>query len=335
MIDTSNGNFTYGTAITKANMALTKISANTLTVNSPTSSTFTGGLNVNGGTLVMDFANMATPVDMVNNANVLALGGGILSVKGNSGTDTSQTFNNVTINAGAGQILVNPNGASRTATVNLGALTANTGSSLLVGKASGASGTAVITTTSVGDGTGIYGGRVVYTDGNGNYDWATTISGGSPYTLSAYNSYETNADNWNYNPSGTANVIIADGIINGVIGGIYTTIGGPYTTMNSLKLTGSSSYTVTNDATALVTLTSGGLLISRVGCTHPFQWDADDRWWRLDRATVQQQCGDSQHGHHPAPAGWSRPVRHAVPYPAELLHRRHLHQRGDPGHQCR
>ena len=53
------------------------------------------------------------------------------------------------------------------------------------------SGAAIVTTISTPDATGIYGGRIVYSSGvaNTGYDWATTTSGASPYTLSAYTGY--------------------------------------------------------------------------------------------------------------------------------------------------
>ena len=94
---------------------------------------------------------------------------------------TSQTFNGTTVGSGGGQILVTPNGGTST-TIVLGALdTTAAGASLLVGKTPGdaSTGTVTITTTTNKDATGIYGGRVVFSNGTANtgYDWATTASG--------------------------------------------------------------------------------------------------------------------------------------------------------------
>ena len=103
------------------------------------------------------------------------MGGGIFSIKGNGTGSTSQTLGNVTVNAGAGQILINPNGGTGT-TLTLGTITATAADgSLLIGTAQNA-GTGTITTTSAKNATGIYGGRVVFTDGTGvNYNWADHV----------------------------------------------------------------------------------------------------------------------------------------------------------------
>jgi len=153
---------------------ITKTGAGTLTLNSSAASNFTGGLSVNGGTLTEDFANMGATADLINGVNTLALGGGILNVKGNSANNSNQTLGNVTINAGGGQILVNPNGASRTAALTLGTITATTtGGTLLVGKTSGAAGTATITTGSAPDPTtGIKTLALIRKDEPGGlFDW--------------------------------------------------------------------------------------------------------------------------------------------------------------------
>ena len=59
-IDTTSGNFTYGTAITKANMGLTKLGTNALTLSG--ANTFSGGVTLSAGTL------------NINNAGALGTG---------------------------------------------------------------------------------------------------------------------------------------------------------------------------------------------------------------------------------------------------------------------
>jgi len=248
-ISTGSGDFTYGTSLTNANMGLAKLGANTLTLTN--ANTFVGGLAVKGGTNMFDFGSMATPTDMVNSGNALTLWGGTLRLKGKSSGSTSQTLGNLTQNSGGGQILLDANGGGGT-TLNLGTLTAATaGGSLLLGKAAGAGGgTVTITTTSAADGMGIYGGRAIFTsDGGTTVDWAATVSGGSPYTLSAYAGYETAEGNWR-NLSTTTNVSLS-----------AAPTAMDDTTMNSLKLSG-GTYNVTINATKTLVLSSGGLLIS-------------------------------------------------------------------------
>ena len=187
------GNTTINSVLATSG-GLVKDGPGTLTFNSSSVNTFTGGIVLNNGTLVEDFIGVGSTANLLNSGNALTMGGGTLIIKAkDSSTAASQTFGNVAIAPGAsmtsatagsgGQILLNPNGG--TATLTLGSLTASTaGGALLMGK-SADSGTATITTTSAKDANGIYGGRIVYTpDGGTTVDWATTISSSSPYTLS-------------------------------------------------------------------------------------------------------------------------------------------------------
>src|SRR5262249_20072131 len=131
---------------------LTKTGTGTLTLNGSAANTFTGPVSQKGGTLVVDFANMATPTDLIPNTNLLAFGGGTVLIKGNSSGITSQTAGSATVNAGAAQALVNPNNGTST-TFNLGPITATAvGGSLLVGIAPGAgAGTGSVTTSTSAD----------------------------------------------------------------------------------------------------------------------------------------------------------------------------------------
>ncbi len=170
---------------------LTMAGSGTLTLNGAAVNAYTGATTVNGGTLLLDFSNLASGTNLINSSSTLALGGGVFQINAKSSGSTAQTLGNETVNAGGGQILVNPNGGTGT-TLTLGTITDTAaGGSLLIGEAASAgTGTLTITTQSPKDATGIYGGRVVFTsDGGTTVDWATTASSSSPYMLSAYSGY--------------------------------------------------------------------------------------------------------------------------------------------------
>lgn len=58
-------------------------------------STYQGLTSVSGGTVNLDFSNVATPTDMIVNTSQLVLGGGTLEITGKSGAvSTAQTFDN-------------------------------------------------------------------------------------------------------------------------------------------------------------------------------------------------------------------------------------------------
>lgn len=225
----------------------TKTGQGTFTYNSGGAGGLGGGLALNGGSTVLDFVNLGTPTDLLVTGQALSFGGGLLTVNGKSSGTTSQTFGNVSVNSGGGQILVNPNGAALTTNVTLGSITATAaGSSLVVGKTAAATGTATITTTTDKDATGIYGGRVVFFNGTANtgYDWATTASGASPFTLSAYSGYTAmpltgGSTTVNYSTS-------AGGLLSGALA------------VNTLKIV--SSATALDIAGNTLTVNSGGLL---------------------------------------------------------------------------
>ena len=239
-------------------VGLTKLGGGTLTLNPFTAGSFTGGVRVNGGTLALSFTGMTTtsnPTTVIGNGNALSFSGGAMTVTGrNAATTSSQTFLGVTVNAG-GSLLVNPSGGTST-TVALGSLGTlgswPTGSSLALGKVLTATGAAIITTTtlptnSLTDGTGTYGSRIVFGDGTAStgYNWATTLTGVSPYTLSAYSGYVAAATSG----TDTNNSSIT----------ATTTLAGALTT-NSLKLDNPAATQTLELDTNLLTLSNGGLL---------------------------------------------------------------------------
>ena len=85
---------------------LTKTGAGILTVNSSIGQALTGGVTVNGGTLILSLANLATPTDLVPASNTLTVGGGTVSITSKSGATGSQSFSNVVLAKGNSQIRV-------------------------------------------------------------------------------------------------------------------------------------------------------------------------------------------------------------------------------------
>ncbi|MCX6967528.1 MAG: autotransporter-associated beta strand repeat-containing protein, partial [Verrucomicrobia bacterium] len=122
-----------------AKVLFSKTESGTLTFNGSAVNTFTGGITVSGGTVALDFANLATPTNLVNSANALTLSGAVLtpnatlSIIGKSSGDTAQTFASMAIGSGVNTISLTPNGAGTTTLTITSATptrTANKGSSL-------------------------------------------------------------------------------------------------------------------------------------------------------------------------------------------------------------
>jgi fibronectin-binding autotransporter adhesin len=125
-------------------LALTKRNTGALNLTGTAVKTFTGGLNVNGGTLTIDYTAAGSPLtDLVNAGNAVSLGGGTLGVKGATSGTTSQSFTNgVNFASGTSGVTVNKNGGTST-TLNLGTITHSVG-----GVASFTSNTALAATVS-------------------------------------------------------------------------------------------------------------------------------------------------------------------------------------------
>jgi len=219
---------------------------------------YTGATAVNGGTLSLDFANLVTPTNLISASSPLTLGGGSVVITAQSGAaSTSQSFASTTVNTGGGSILVDPNSGAG-ATVNLGSLGTLTaypaGSSLVVGSAvTNNTGGVTFTTTTLPtngltNGSGIYGGRIVFANGTADtgYDWATTTTA-TPFALSAYSGYSAFAS--------TGTVSGTNYSLNGGISGVGTE------SLNTLKViaTGAGQSLAQNAATTL-TVNGGGLL---------------------------------------------------------------------------
>jgi fibronectin-binding autotransporter adhesin len=249
------GNTTISGAV-EGTGGLTKVGSGTLTLNSSITNTFNGGINVNGGTLALDYANTAASTDLVT-SQALNFGGGNLILKGKTGSNaTTQSLGNVTVNSGGGTLLTDPNNGTST-TLTLGSLSATaSGGSLTVGKAVTANtGNINITTTTDKDATGIYGGRIVYANGTANtgYDWATNTGGAGPYALSAYSGYSA------------LDLTVGSDTLNSRITASRT-LGGARVT-NSLKIENPAATQTLALGSNLLTLTSGGLLVTGTNAT--------------------------------------------------------------------
>jgi len=219
-IQNANNTFTLNQAVNTAFSSgsggnFYKMGAGTLVLTN--GGNFTGATGLGGGTLELNESNGSSI-----GSTALIFAGGTLDVLGAASGSTVQNFtgfvdpyggDNVTLgnsgsgpNIGGGTLIVDSNtgDGTQSTTVNLGTFsqgigahsgTSNAGSTLDLAIAG--NGTSTVTTTTAADstggggaGTGIYGGRVVYTAG-GTTNWATsTLNGAGSYTISAYNGYE-------------------------------------------------------------------------------------------------------------------------------------------------
>ena len=119
-----------GTATVLAgSVGLIKAGAGTLILNGSAVNTFTGGLNIKGGTLTLDFTNLATPTNLINSGNALTLGGGTLSILGKNvaAATSAQTFGSTTLASGGSVVSLNKGSSATSVTLNLGQVTVNPG----------------------------------------------------------------------------------------------------------------------------------------------------------------------------------------------------------------
>jgi autotransporter-associated beta strand protein len=257
---TQNGTLTAGSfraetgtvraVLAGAAVGLTKETTGTFTLNGAAANTYTGDTTVNRGTMIVDFANMAAPTDLIDSNSALVMGGGTLQVKQKSATVTSQTFNGTTINPGASTITAtNVSGSSiNTLTVGLGAIGQNVGG--VVNFVLPTSGQGAITTSNGSDASGILGRwattglttllQYAANDGNGNVVAYTGATEATPADLSNMTSPSTN-----YSFAAGA-----------------TMVGGSYLKGNTLRYTGAAAGTLEIGAASGTanTLTLNGLM---------------------------------------------------------------------------
>lgn len=225
---------------------LTKAGQGTLVLNKAnTYGDATRGTIVRSGTLQIDANNGGS----VNSASALTMNGGTLLLTGKTADVTSQSILGAMTLGQFGSTIRADGGASTSTTLNLGAITATTAGGTLNFSTTGTT-VPVVTTTSDKDATGIYGGRITYNGSN----WATTASGGSPYTLSAYAGYATL--NTAVGAADTANSLLT-------AGGTTSITGGPGTRQtNTLKIANAGAGSLDIVAGNTLTLAAGGLLFT-------------------------------------------------------------------------
>ncbi len=137
--NTGGNNVTFSTAMTPstASRPFYKSGVGTLTLNSATTNSFTGGVNLYGGVLLLDFANLATPANLLATNQQLIVSGGGLTVKGKSVGSTAQTFSQLNfVTDGQGSLVLNNNGGSGVS-IELSTINRNAGSTLDVDLSAG------------------------------------------------------------------------------------------------------------------------------------------------------------------------------------------------------
>lgn len=227
--------------------------------------TFTGGLVVNGGQLVLDYNTNST---VVNSANTLTFGnpaataglasipssGGTLKLVGKTSGTTSQTLGNATFLSGQARIVIDPNGGggttltlgntwSRNAAQGLLYLELPTGATLtssptLTNGLIGAAGTAGYAV--VNDGTGV--GFATVTGGN-----VVRFTGAT--TLNATNSTASTGAT-NFKSSGNLTLAAGPDALNTLdidtSGGGTLNLNTTTATVSGLLFTGTGDYTISN-----------------------------------------------------------------------------------------
>jgi fibronectin-binding autotransporter adhesin len=172
----------------------------TVTLNGSVVNSYSGSTTVNGGTLLLNFANLATPTNFINSASSLSMGGGALSILAKSSLATSQSFAGLNVTAGANVISVNSNGGGGT-TLALNAITQSAGSGGTVKFTLPASGSITTTTANTNS---MIGGWAIIDNGNSTYSWAAN-NGSNVIAAAATTTTAGAANNWA--PSG--NVTLA------------------------------------------------------------------------------------------------------------------------------
>jgi autotransporter-associated beta strand protein len=118
------------TTIIGGAVGLTKLGTGTLNLNSSAVNTFTGGVRVSAGTLVLNYNNLATPTNLIDPTNALQINNGALTITGKNvaAATTDQTFADTSLGAGVNTINIAKGVSATSATLNLGMLTVNSGS---------------------------------------------------------------------------------------------------------------------------------------------------------------------------------------------------------------
>jgi autotransporter-associated beta strand protein len=213
---------------------LIKAGSGTLTLSSNNNANYTGKTTVLGGTLSLNFNNLTTaPTTIISSLSQLELGGGTLNIIGKTTTTNTQTFNNTTLLAGGSRTTRTLNTATAL-NFNFGTITRNPGAGLDFVVLS--LGTGGVSVNNVNDASGLMGG------------WATVEAGANFAAITAgkVGAYAA------YSATYAAGANVENGIL--------ATIGGAPISINSLRF--NAANTVTLDATAGLTVASGGVLMT-------------------------------------------------------------------------
>jgi fibronectin-binding autotransporter adhesin len=181
------------------NTGLSKFGTGTLTVNGSAVNTYTGNTSVGNGTLLLDFANLGTPSNLIKNTSPLVLGGGTLSVLGKTGAfSTSQQFASNTIAAGSSALAVNANSGTasvvklQTVTRNAGGTVAYTLPGVTQSTTNGVTLAASSTTATTANGVLVYGTSPNQTAFGtiGQTDWASLSGTTGTVNVTKLTSYD-------------------------------------------------------------------------------------------------------------------------------------------------
>lgn len=209
--------------------SVTKTGAGTWLLTS--ANTYTGATTVNGGTLMLDFSAAGAPtVNIVSSSSTLALGGGVLEVRGTGGLPT-QTFAGLAVNAGGSTVAL----TNGTVTFSGASISRSAGGTVNLATGPGAVFTA---SGSLNNAAGILGGYATY---NGA-DFATRDGAGNLVAFSGYTALPASGGDVNTNYSLSTSLAPS----------------GPLT-VNSLKISGTGALAL-GTSTLTFTGTSGGLL---------------------------------------------------------------------------
>ena len=272
------------TSTTAANVAITKIGAGTLTLAPSAASTYTGNTIINGGGIVLDFANAGLLTSLLA-ATPLQITGGNFTMKGKAGLAANQLLGALTVGSTGGAITLVAGDASGT-TLRTGAVAATAnGSTLLI--TSPANTTVQLGTAYAAVGASIITGlnnRLVFNDGTANtFNWVTNGT--------------SNAGAVNTNTTGflpTLDLPIAGGGLNttAYILSVSQTQNTAGATIRSLKLSSSGSGTKTLDL-ATFNMTLGGMSTPSPGA---ILIDGTDGWNINGSTGVLRSANDTSAG---------------------------------------
>ncbi len=237
-----------GSGITKIGTGTETFAGPATAIGAMPGSTYTGTTTINGGTLALDFTNVAGATDLLASTSNLTVGGGTLSVIGATST-TFQRFNSLTVAAGGSSALNINQSAGGATTVALNGITRNT-----AGGAVAFSSTGTFTTTTTNTATTILGGWATI---GGGANWAVTSATTNPLGgLNIISLATYTPDAWAAATPGNDTTVTSFSNSNPIA---------PDSFANSLQFNDSTTAdTVTLSDTGVLfnTITSGGILVT-------------------------------------------------------------------------